>query len=233
MLQEWAAIAQIIGVTMQGIDFAKSRTKPDKSSMRDYFNAMQALMGIKHPLVAWKQLHMGYSALRPCFERLYNELSNPDGTPKRVEDILPRNLQDILNTPTIYNSLFNIDQSVGVAIATLSQIQSVREATEEDYLALAKKGGKMSTFTFTLRRLNTALDNALIQHHSFVEFSKKARSYVSKDSWDAGDVRFFHNNRMLFYNIVNSMLTQTDAALMTLLEINVAIVDDIERIGRE
>lgn len=229
MLQEWSAVAQIIGVTMQGIDFAKSRFKPDKNDLQNYSDALEALVGIRHPLVAWKQLHMGYSSLRTSFERIYNELSNPDGTPKRVDDILPRKLQDIFNTPTIYNSIFNIDQVVGVAIATLTQIQAERNATEENYSAVMRQGGRMSALTYNLRSLNHALDNALRQHERFLQFAETTRKYIAKESWDTNDVRFFHNNRLFLQDVINQMLVQTDAALMTLLEINILIVDTMER----
>lgn len=228
MLQEWAAIAQIIGVTMQGIDFATTRTSKKRKS--PISEEMQALVGLKHPLVAWKQLHIGYSTLQHSFERIYSELSNSNGTAKRADEILPRDLHNAIDTPEIYSALFNFDEEVGVAVAQLRQIQKIRIVKEEDYLRIGQSCRAIPDLANILQTINHALDNALKTHDMFLEFSNIARKYVAKEVWDINDVRFFLNNRQFIHNLVHTMQKYTDAALMALLSINVALVNEMETI---
>lgn len=224
------AVASVLGFSMQTIDIINKRiVSANQKEIQEINNSFKSLIFIRNPAKAWKDFHMVYSSLHTPFLRLYETVSDGNGHQKPEESIAPGTLKQLFQEPTMMSALTDIEQRLETATDTLKTISERRKATKADYEELNSKGGIFSELSLHCRTINNALDNALSLHQRFCKFFDQIEVYKTKNLWDAKSVHFIVENRPLYVNAVDNMLTYSDGAVMALLDIYIRIVSEIEQ----
>ena len=225
------SIASILGFSLQTFDSLKLKKgfkSSDKQAIDEMIDIFQALVFIRDPAKTWKSIHMTYSALRPYFAHIYELLTDQNGNPRSSDSIAPGQLKNLFQNTVMLTGMYNMEPQLQSSIQTLKTIQQRRKAAEDDYTRLYEQGGVFSSLATSCQMLNNSLDNALIKHKQICDFLAHIRIFNENNQWDSRCVEFVANNRFLCGSAIDNMITYSDGAVMSLLEIYILLVHEIE-----
>lgn len=204
-LKTFSAVAQILGVSLQSIDFINKRWKIDDD------NPLRLLCIMYSPMFSWKSIHLYYCTLTPSMDKLLNATNNGNGLPKR--SIQPCTLQAVFQDVNLYRAVFHLKDNLETALNEIDlsfrgqDISRRINEIDEEKIRVA------------LGKINDQKNNVIAAHKRICEFFRKVSEFIDKQRWDDNDAAFILSNRRIYKDDCKSIVDSTDIVIMELLNI--------------
>lgn len=200
-----STVAQILGVSLQSIDFINKRWKIDDD------NPLRLLCIMYSPMFSWKSIHLHYCTLTPSMDKLLNVTNNGNGLPKK--SVQPSTLQTVFQDANLYRAVLNIKDNLETAFNEINLSfrgqdisRKINEINEEK-------------IRVALRRINDQKNNVIAAHKRICDFFLKVSDFIDKQRWDDTDAAFILSHRRIYKDDCKSIVDSTDIVIMELLNI--------------
>ena len=92
-----STVAQILGVSLQSIEYINKRWKISED------NPLRLLCIMYGPTYSWKSVHLQYCTLAPSMDKVYSATNNTNGLPKKY--VQPSIVQAVFQDVNMYRAV--------------------------------------------------------------------------------------------------------------------------------
>lgn len=208
MVLQWiSTVADVLGVTMDGITFVDRIVKNGKENG----DPLKLLCIMREPTAAWKRVHLDYCALRPSLERVSNCIHNGKGVIKTK--VNAHELQIAFQDKGLYRAVLDHERKLSVSMA---HIELSFKAPDVIKKINAIDNERIRT---ALEQIKSEKEQVEQLHKSMCSFFRNVSNIIDKPRWDDSDVSLIIEGRRIYTNDCVAVVDSTDVIVMKLLEI--------------